>query len=339
MKQTTILHITFCLLLLITKVGAQTIVQVPSQANGAVSIRGLSVVDDKVAWISGAKGTIGITRNGGLNWSWHQIKGFEKSDFRDVEAFSAKTAIIIASGYPAYILKTTDGGIHWETKFQKADSSYFLDAMDFVDKRHGFVLGDPIAGKFLLLETTDGGDTWRHSVNPPAALKGEAAFAASGTCMRINKLITIVTGGSHSRMLLSPIKKMMWVDRALPLTGGGASSGAFSLAYGNDQIIVVGGNYAKDKQTDSVAYLIPEQKATYKKNIPIIGPAGYQSCIEYLSNEVFISTGTSGSNITKDAGKTWYKFDNASYNVCRKAKLGNLVLLAGDKGKIGIFKF
>jgi hypothetical protein len=339
MKQTTSLYITIFLTLLTTKITAQTIVQMPTQPNGAVSIRGLSVVDDKVAWISGAKGTIGITTNGGLKWSWQQIKGFEKSDFRDIEAISSKTAIIIASGYPAYILKTTDGGIHWETKFKKADSLYFLDAMDFADKRHGFVLGDPIAGKFLLLETTDGGETWRQSINPPIALKGEAAFAASGTCIRVNKLITIVTGGSHSRILLSPVNKKIWVDKVLPLTGGGASSGAFSVAYGNNQIIVVGGNYAKDKQTDSVAYIIPEEQAVYKKNIPLIGPAGYQSCVEHLSGDIFLATGTSGSNITKDAGKTWYKIDKVSYNVCCKAKRGNFVLLAGDGGKIGILKF
>jgi len=39
-----------------------------------------------------------------------------------------------------------------------------------------------------------------------------------------------------------------------------------------------------------------------------------------------------------DGGKTWTKIDDASYNVCRKAKHGKLVLLAGNGGKIGIFK-
>jgi photosystem II stability/assembly factor-like uncharacterized protein len=333
-------HITcvlICFLAYSINANAQTII--PIQQNKAISIRGLSVVDDKTAWVSGTKGTIGITTDGGVNWTWQQIKGFERSDFRDIEAFSDKEAVIIASGSPAYILKTTDGGAHWDTKFQKTDTTYFLDAMDFSDKQHGFVLGDPIDGRFLLLETTDGGENWNPSANPPIALKDEAAFAASGTCLRANTSITIVTGGSKSRMLVSPISNKEWASVSLPLTNGTASRGAFSVAYGNNQTIIVGGNYAKDKQTDSVAYLIPKSKAKYKKNAPAIGPAGYQSCVEYINNDIFLATGTSGTNITTDGGKTWRKIDDVSYNVCRKAKRGNLILLAGDRGKLGFFKF
>jgi photosystem II stability/assembly factor-like uncharacterized protein len=316
---------------------AQTLV--PIEQNKAISIRGLSVVDDKVAWVSGTKGTIGITNDGGINWHWQQIPGFEKADFRDIEAFSNKEAVIIASGTPAYILKTIDGGIHWDKTFEKADTTYFLDAMDFANKQHGFVLGDPIGGKFLLLETIDGGATWRPSDNPPPALKNEAAFAASGTCLRVDKYITIVTGGSNSRILVSALNKKKWTSKTLPLTNGSPSRGAFAVADNNNHTIIVGGNYAKDKQTDSVAYTISKAKARFKSNIPVIGPAGYQSCVEYIKEETFLSTGTSGTNITTDGGKTRYKLDNTSYNVCRKAKRGNLILLAGDRGKLAFLKF
>ncbi|MGY4539618.1 photosystem II stability/assembly factor-like uncharacterized protein [Mucilaginibacter sp. UYNi724] len=316
---------------------AQTVT--PIQQNKPVSFRGLSVLDDKVAWVSGSKGTVGLTTDGGTNWTWQQVKGFEKSDFRDIEAFSDKEAVMIASGSPAYILKTVDGGRHWETKFQQTDSTYFLDAMDFANSKKGFVLGDPINGKFLLLETDDAGDSWAPVKNAPAALKDEAAFAASGTCLRAEGFLAIVTGGSNSRMLMSPIGDMVWVNKALPLTNGVASRGAFSVAFGKHQTIVVGGNYSKDKLPDSVAYVIPGAKAKFKNNTPVIGPAGYQSCVEYLKSNKFLSTGTPGTNLTADGGKTWVKIDGTSYNVCRKAKHGNLVLLAGDRGKLGIFKF
>ncbi|GGH03805.1 WD40/YVTN/BNR-like repeat-containing protein [Mucilaginibacter phyllosphaerae] len=309
------------------------------QQGRATSIRGLSVVNNNVAWVSGSKGTIAITTDGGTNWAWQQIKGYEQSEFRDIEAFSDKEAVIISSGSPAYILKTVDGGITWSVKFKKTDVAYFLDATDFIDKKHGFVLGDPIDGKFLLLETIDGGNTWHSAINPPAALKDEGAFAASGTCLRVNGLITIVTGGSYSRLLISPVKNNSWVDKPLPLTNGAASRGAFSIAYGRHQTVITGGDYTKDKQTDSVAYIVPQQKSKFKNNTPVIGPAGFQSCVEYISGDTFLSTGTPGSNITNDGGKTWRKIDGVSYNVCRKAKKGNLVLLAGDGGKIGILKF
>ncbi len=41
-----------------------------------------------------------------------QVKSFEKTDFRDIEAFDATTAIIMAIAEPAYILKTVDGVNH-----------------------------------------------------------------------------------------------------------------------------------------------------------------------------------------------------------------------------------
>jgi photosystem II stability/assembly factor-like uncharacterized protein len=302
------------------------------------SIRGLSVVDNEVAWISGSKGHVAITTDGGKTWEWQQVKDFEKADFRDIEAFSAKEAIIMSSGTPALILKTTDGGASWHVKYRNADTAYFLDAMDFSNKNHGYVLGDPVNNRFLLLETKDRGETWNAIKDAPSAFPGEAAFAASGTCLRADGLITIVTGGARSRILISPDDKKTWIESELPLTNGKQSRGAFSVAYGKKETIIVGGDYEKNTKTDSVVYIQQEANSVNKQNIPAIGPSGFQSCVEYINDNTFLSTGTPGSNITMDGGKTWAKIDGTSYNVCRKAKHGKLVLLAGDNGKIGILK-
>src|SRR5215218_2641222 len=67
------------------------------------SIRGLSVVNDNVIWTSGSNGTIGKSLNGGKTWKWIVVKGFEKTDFRDIEAFSATSAVIMGIAEPAYI--------------------------------------------------------------------------------------------------------------------------------------------------------------------------------------------------------------------------------------------
>ena len=175
--------------------------------------------------------------------------------------------------------------------------------------------------------------------NAPSALPGEASFAASGTCLRLNGLITIVTGGGGSRILASPDNpKKAWVPIPLPLTNGKQSRGAFSIAFGKDQTIIVGGDYENDKKTDSVVYIILESATAYHTGLPVKGPNGFQSCISYLNYDTFLTTGTPGSNITMDGGKTWIKIDDTSFNVCSRAKHGKLVLLAGNSGKIGIFK-
>ena len=69
-----------------------------------VSLRGLSVVDNKTIWVSGSGGTVGKSLDSGNTWKWMTVKGFEKIDFRDIEAFDKTTAIIMGITAPAYIL-------------------------------------------------------------------------------------------------------------------------------------------------------------------------------------------------------------------------------------------
>jgi photosystem II stability/assembly factor-like uncharacterized protein len=332
----------FSILLLANNLRAQTITVL--QQGKPTSIRGLSVVDDNVAWISGSKGYIAITRDGGKSWDWQQVKGFEKSDFRDIEAFSSKEAIIMSSGTPALILKTTDGGENWQVKYKNTDTAYFFDAMDFETPKHGLVLGDPIGNKFVLIETKDSGETWDMFKNRPDALPGEAAFAASGTCLRVDKnALTIVTGGAHSRDLgwqsgINTLDEWVYID--LPFSNKKASQGIFSYAGNGETDIFVGGDYADDKRTDSTAgyWRSDGSHAGGPVRMSKIPPSGFQSCVEFILGDTFLSTGTPGSNITTDGGRTWTKIDDTSYNVCRKARHGKLVLLAGNGGKIGILK-
>lgn len=77
------------------------------------SIRGMSVVNNNVVWVSGSAGSVGKSLDGGITWHWITVAGFEKSDFRDIEAFDDKTALIMGITQPAVILKTKDGGISW----------------------------------------------------------------------------------------------------------------------------------------------------------------------------------------------------------------------------------
>ena len=322
---------------LLRPVLAQNIVLV--EQGKATSIRGLSVVDDSVAWVSGSRGHVAISVNGGKTWNWQQVKGFEQSDFRDIEAFSDKEAIIMSSGTPALILKTIDGGVNWKAVFRNDDKAYFLDAMAFASPKHGYTMGDPIDGKFLLLETKDAGETWnKYAVQPPA-LPGEAAFAASGTCLSTidrGNAIVMVTGGSKARKI--KLSKGKVTANILPIAQGKASQGVFSYAEGKDKEVFTGGDYEKSTKTDSVACYSSLKNKKINASLAMYQPAGYQSCVMYLQGNSFLSTGTPGTNLTTDGGNTWRQIDVVSYNVCQKAKKGSLVILAGDKGKIGLLK-
>ncbi|MFD2145461.1 WD40/YVTN/BNR-like repeat-containing protein [Mucilaginibacter antarcticus] len=269
------------------------------QQGNPTSIRGLSVVNNQVAWISGSKGNIAITTDGGKSWKWQQIKGFEKSDFRDIEAFSAKEAIIMSSGTPALIMKTIDGGINWKVNYQNADTSYFLDAMDFDSPKHGFVMGDPINGKFLLMETKNGGDTWTLCTGPDA-VKNQAAFAASGTCLRINGIFAIATGGPVAALLTQ--KDKQWTKISVPITHGKSTQGAFSIAVGKNQLIIVGGDYQKNKRRDSTACYSFDKGKTWQLSTTF--PSGYQSGAEYVKKIFFYQQALPEAILLLTAAKT-----------------------------------
>ncbi|NCU05001.1 MAG: oxidoreductase, partial [Chitinophagaceae bacterium] len=130
-------------------------------SNHITSIRGLSVVNDDVLWVSGANGMVGRSVDGGATFTWNKVDGFAKTDFRDIEAFDANTAIIMGIDTPAVILKTIDGGKNWKIVFQDKRPGMFLDAMEFFSKESGMVIGDPINGKIFMAVTVDAGNTWR----------------------------------------------------------------------------------------------------------------------------------------------------------------------------------
>lgn len=301
------------------------------------SLRGLSVVNDSVAWVSGSNGWIARTTDRGKTWQWQQPEAYKTFDFRDIEAFSDQSAIVINAGSPAVILKTTDGGRSWKEVYRNASPDIFLDGMDFWDERRGLIFGDPIRNKLQLLATTDGGATWNPiSENLRAPLdSGEASFAASGTTIRTLKggRAWIATGGKRSRLFATENYGRSWKVYVCPITQGEASKGPFSIAFRDKKYgVAAGGDYRKDTVRENNLLITRDGGASWQK--PDVRPFGYRSAVEFISARTLVATGTSGTDISRDAGITWERLSPESFNSVRKAKAGNWVVLAGGGGKI-----
>ena len=310
--------------------GAQTVQILTSGTK--TGMRGLSVVDDKTIWVSGSNGTVGRSLDSGKTWKWMTVAGFEKMDFRDIEAFNETTAIIMGIDAPAYILKTIDGGEKWQVMFKDTTKGMFLDAMEFWNEQSGIVIGDPINGRFYIGRTFDGGNTWQSipEQNKPIAANGEACFAASGTNIRkLNKAEAIfITGGLTSNVLVRD-KKIN-----LPLIQGKETTGANSIAVKNNKTwMVVGGDFnTKDSSTKNAAITFNGGKTW---STPAVPPTGYRSCVEYIKKKQWITCGLNGVDITNDDGKNFINISKESFHVVRKAKKGNAVFFAGQGGRIG----
>ncbi|MGN6804070.1 MAG: WD40/YVTN/BNR-like repeat-containing protein [Ginsengibacter sp.] len=296
-----------------------------------ISFRGLSVVNNNIVWVSGSNGTVGRSEDGGKTWKWMNVKGFEKTDFRDIEAFDSHTALIMAVDSPAYILRTKDGGRNWKIVFEDHTSGIFLDAMDFLDAQNGVVVGDPIKGHFFMVKTFDSGKSWEKvaTMSAPVADTGEACFAASGTNIWIlnNSNYAFVTGGKESNFVFNDQKIR------LPLLQGKESTGANSFAEKNNKtLVVVGGDFLKANDTIGNCAISKDGGKTWQG--PQTSPSGYRSCVEYLSESKWITCGLNGVDISNDDGMDWTKISDESFHVCRKAKNGKAVYFAGAGGRI-----
>lgn len=297
------------------------------------AFRGLSVVNDSIAWVSGRFGTVGLSQNGGKDWSLKKVEGFERSDFRSLYAFSADEALIATTQRPASILRTSDGGKSWTTVYQSSDSLFFFDGMDFWNEREGIIYGDPVNGRMLLLKTKDGGRSWKElpERQRPLMSKGEASFAASGTGIRCveEKKLLVCTGGMVSRLLVSENRGRTWSVLSPPVIQGKAGTGIFSVAYISEkELVIVGGDFDKNaKPVDHVYYSRDGGSHWY---MPTIATGGYRSCVERISKDLFIAVGPSGMDVSRDGGLTWNGIESQeNFNVIRKARKGHAVIAAG----------
>jgi photosystem II stability/assembly factor-like uncharacterized protein len=302
------------------------------------SLRGLSVINDRVIWVSGSNGTVGKSTDGGKTWKWLVVKGFENRDFRDIHAFDATTAVIIAIDAPAYILRTVDGGQSWKAVYENKKQGMFLDALEFWNEQAGIVIGDPIDGKIFIARTFDGGASWKEIPDhyKPRADSGEAFFAASGTNIAVldKDEAVFVSGGLRSRIFI----RDQVID--LPMIQGKETTGANSVAVmdaakrkGGKTLLVVGGDFSNPKSDSLNCFFSNDRGRTWKA--PRKPPHGYRSCVVYLSEKHLITCGPTGVDYSFDGGHTWQLISKEGFHACGIARNGAAIFLVGNDGKVG----
>jgi hypothetical protein len=216
-------------------------------------------------------------------------------------------------GGQSRIYHTTDAGRHWQLQFTNTNEKGFFDSIAFWDRTHGIVLGDPIPDetgtpKFELL-LTDDGQTWTPipSSQLPPALEGEAAFAASNTCLailpdreghdfspavsvqgkngastpeRADPNIWFATGGRAARIFHSPDRGRTWEVFDTPITHGPDSAGIFSIAFRDaTHGVIAGGDYKLPTQDGPNLAFTADAGKTW--TLSKIFPQSYYSAVAY----------------------------------------------------------
>lgn len=115
--------------------------------------------DSLKGWAAGDSGLIIHTSDGGNSWTTqfsNDSLTLVSLDFLDDRFGVASAWKIDYEPYGTFILKTTDGGVNWNSEYFDIGQS-FINSFYFLDSLTGFAVGYPS----FFMRTSDGGDSWR----------------------------------------------------------------------------------------------------------------------------------------------------------------------------------
>jgi len=283
----------------------------------------VSVVDSLVVWASGANGTWVRTVDGGTTWRAGVVPGAEALQFRDVHALDPSNAwlLSIGEGEQSRIYRTRDAGATWTLQFTNREARGFFDCFGFWDANTGFAFSDSFDGRFLLMETTNGGATWTE-VPPsrlPPANPGEGSFAASGTCVAVHgdSRAWIGTGASPAgaRVLRTTDRGRTWQVATTPIVAGDAA-GIASVAFrdANHGAALGGDMGAPTARTDNVA-LTADGGATWQLGgRPTFAGAVYGAAwVPRAPRPTLVAVGPGGVSVSDDGGRAWTPIDSLTH--------------------------
>lgn len=304
-------------------------------------LRGLSPVSDKIAWVSGTHGTVLKTTNGGDTWAsvGPSLSANDSTlEFRDVQAWSAKRAVIlsIGEGTDSRIYLTKDGGKSWTQSFTNQEAAAFYDCIAFENLRHGMAMSDPVDGKFRLIETVDGGKSWKivDSSGMPPALEGEFGFAASGTCLEVAAgRWYLASGGVDPGRIFRSSDGHHWKVSNSSVAGA-AGGGVFSVRFKDAKHgIALGGDYENPTGAVNNAAWSSDGGVTWKQALKF--PGGYRSGSTWVPglHNAALAVGPTGSELSIDGGKSWYGFDNGTFDSVECVD-GLTCWASGSKGRV-----
>jgi photosystem II stability/assembly factor-like uncharacterized protein len=313
------------LLILLSSAGAEAQWWEVETTGLDTNLRAVSVVRSRdkkglpgsVVWASGLHGVILESADEGKTWKRLHVGGGEELDFRGILAFNARTAYLMSSGEgeKSRIYKTRDGGETWKLQYSDTRREFFLDAIACFSEKQCLALGDPIDGKFLLLETVDG-ERWNPlpADDMPPALGGEGAFAASNSCLVLSgeKEIFFGTGGPAARVFHSADGGLHWSAVRTPIVEGNPWSGIFSMAAADNRVLALGGNYKQPDYLERVAAYSMDHGKTWQ--LAAQQPLGYHSAVAHIDDGRWVAVGPTGEDITSDDGVHWSHTDSLNLN-------------------------
>ena len=294
--------------------------------------RGLNILGDKVV-ISGSKGSVIYYSFSKNEFSLDALSA--NLHFRDAHAFE-NHHLLMSIQNPAQIIKATNETN--EIVLNINDTLAFLDGMDFWENGYGILFGDPLQGKHLIYTSKDEGNSWERVVLDSLIipLENEGGFAASGTSIFCvgNGVGYIGLGAVEVRVLKTSDYGQSWMVQKTPMPKNQIGTGIYAMAF-KDELngVAAGGNW-EFPDGDSSKIFTKDGGVTWQLSK---GIQGYRSCVTHVKDDIYIATGTNGTDITYDSGVSWSFLDATGFNAIQFAD-GTNGIGVGNNGLIKLLK-
>lgn len=293
----------------------------PQTSGTTALLQAVSVVNERIVWVSGHRATYAVTTDGGSTWRAGVVPGDDSLQFRDVHAVDERTAFLLAAGPGdrSRIYKTTDGGMTWRLQFVNRDSTAFFDCFDFWDASHGIAFSDASDGRFPILVTRDG-EEWTPLPDGvlPAPLPNEGSFAASGRCVTAGAggRAWIGTGSVEAaRVLRTSDAGATWSVSITPIVHGPAA-GITTVAF-RDSLhgVAMGGPIAApDSASVTIAVSSDGGRRWSPGGSPTFTGAVYGGTfVPGDATALLVAVGPKGASWSADDGRSWRALDDQSY--------------------------
>lgn len=154
----------------------------------------------------GVSGVVLKTTNSGTNWINVSGGGLPANiDLKCIACISFDTAVTAGNiGSITYVYRTVNGGLNWTQVYSQSNGS--INAISFKNTQLGYMVGNPVGGRWSLWKSTDKGLTWDSSGMYITQAGSETGFANS-LAIRHNY---ILFGTNNSRIYRSTNSGENW---------------------------------------------------------------------------------------------------------------------------------
>ncbi|MBE2228719.1 MAG: T9SS type A sorting domain-containing protein [Ignavibacteria bacterium] len=307
-----LLSLTTTLLIFTLTLHSQPVGWVEQTSGVTTQLTSVSIVDDNHAWICGYAGRVLRTTNGGVNWVSVNAAPIPGTlDLHTIYAIDSVTAIVGGSGTSSFLFRTSNGGANWTQVF--TETGGFINSVQMGNNFAGYMVGDPVGGRWSMWGTTTGGLTWDSATFYLPQAGTEAGWN--------NAFFFDVTAGlwfgTNNTRVYKTLTLTSWQTQA---TTGQVNS--YAIWFNNALFGMTGGTAILITTNGGTTWVSPPSALPGTANIAGITGFGLQWMVTRQAAEIYL---------TSNNGVSWstsYTAPAGTYRYIAKNRANNLIYYA-----------